>query len=158
TCAIKTGGALWCWGDNGNGELGDGTTTQRHVPTPVTGLGSGVTAISAGPYHTCAVKSGGALVCWGDNNPGKLGGGTPAERHNPTPVAGLSSGVRAVAAGSDHTCAITSAGGVKCWGEGGSLGDGTTAQSSVPVDVPGLQSGVTTIAAGASYTCARTSG
>ena len=158
TCALTSGGGVLCWGANTSGQLGDGTTTQRLTPVAVNGLSSGVTAVAAGGLHTCAVTNGGALVCWGSNNNGQLGDGTAANRLTPVAVSGLSSGVTAVAGGAFHSCAVTSAGGVVCWGrnEDGQLGDGTTTPRSTPAPVSGLSSGVTAIALGSFHACALT--
>ena len=157
TCALTTAGGLKCWGLNGSGELGDGTTTTRTMPVDVAGLASGVAAVSAGAHHTCAVTTAGGLKCWGANAFGQLGDGTNTGRTTPVDVSGLTSGVAAVAAGNSHTCAVTAAGGLKCWGaNGGRLGDGTTTSRNTPVDVVGLTSGVAAVSAGGSYTCAVT--
>jgi alpha-tubulin suppressor-like RCC1 family protein len=163
-CAITSGGGVKCWGRNNNGELGDGTTTNRTTPVQVVGLSSGVIAITAGEYHTCAITAGGRLVCWGDNGSGQLGDGTTTMRTTPVQVTGLTAGVEAVSGGFLHTCAVTAGGSAKCWGAnrladdddtaGGQLGDGTYTGRTTPTQVKGLTSGVVGISAGEYHSCA----
>jgi alpha-tubulin suppressor-like RCC1 family protein len=156
TCARSSAGDVKCWGFNSIGQLGDGTTTDSSTPVQVSGLTSGVSAVAVDSAYACAVTGAGAVKCWGFNVDGQLGDGTTTTRSTPVQVSGLTSGMSAVAVGSDHACALSSAGGVKCWGgnAGGGLGDGTTTDSSTPVQVSGLTSGVSAIAAGSYYTCA----
>jgi alpha-tubulin suppressor-like RCC1 family protein len=158
SCALTDTGAAKCWGWNGNGEIGDGTTTSHPAPVGVIGLTSGVIAIAAGSAHTCALTDAGAVKCWGYNGKGQLGDGTLITHHEPVQVAGLSSGVTALVAGDDHTCALTGAGAVKCWGDNtyGQIGDGTVINRQTPTDVSGLGSGISAIGAGGDNTCAIT--
>ena len=117
-----------------------------------------VSTIAAGSSHTCAVTAEGQVKCWGANTMGQLGDGTFTQRLTPVAVGGLER-VRAIATGSGaHTCALTEAGAVKCWGanEQGQLGNGDTGSSSVPVQVVGLETGALGIAVGRSHSCAVT--
>jgi len=140
TCVVTNSGGVKCWGLNYYGELGDGTVTDRTSPVNVIGLSTGVTAIAVGRVHTCALTSGGAVKCWGDNTYGQLGDGTTANRSSPVDVVGLSNGATAVVVGADHTCTLMNSGGIKCWGDNsyGQVGDGTIIDRNTPVDVTGL--------------------
>ena len=162
TCAVVDGGAK-CWGEGENGRLGhnkDDGNTDFPFPTYVYNLTSGVTQISAGDSHTCALVNGG-VWCWGKGGNGRLGHNETEPNEDksiPTPVAGLTSGVTQISAGADHTCALVN-GGAKCWGWGilGQLGtskEGHSYTENAPVYVIGLTTGVTQISAGAQYTCA----
>lgn len=166
TCVLTTKGGVKCWGFNDQGELGDGTFSDRYSPVDVSGLTNGVVAIAARQAHSCAITDNGGLMCWGSNFAGELGGPTSqtCTEFNfpcssvPIRVTGLDSGIAEIALGDQHSCALTTAGGVKCWGrnEMGQLGDGTTTDRSTPVDVMGLTTGVQAIVAGVRHTCAVT--
>ena len=161
SCALTASGGVTCWGDNELGQLGDGTYTQSSVPVGVLGLSSGVVAVAAGGDSTCAVMSVGTVKCWGYSGEGQLGSGTTTDSGVPISVLGLRPGVVAVSVGIEHTCALTSAGSVQCWGSNsdGQLGNGNYTFNPVPlpVDVVGLGSGVVTVSVGLSYSCALTS-
>jgi alpha-tubulin suppressor-like RCC1 family protein len=157
SCAVVNAGA-YCWGQNEFGQLGEGSENDSHraVVVATLGPGSGVTMISAGAAHTCAVVAS-SIRCWGRNSEGQLGNGTSDNSLLPVSVSGLTDGVSAVASGTQHTCAIVD-GGVECWGNNdrGQLGDGSFLDSHVPVTAIPAGSGMTTLTAGDGYTCATT--
>jgi alpha-tubulin suppressor-like RCC1 family protein len=160
SCLLSNAGGVACWGDNEYGQLGNGSLRQSLTPVTVSGLTSGIKAISTSrqsmtPF-SCALTVGGGVKCWGDNSYGQLGDGTTNPHLSPVDVNGLASGVIQVSVGMNHACALTAAGGVKCWGDNSSfqLGDGTQAPRFTPVDASGLANGVHQISAGSGYSCA----
>jgi alpha-tubulin suppressor-like RCC1 family protein len=135
--ALGNDGTVWAWGDNGNSQLGDGTTTTRLTPVTVTGLAN-VTEVYGGGFYSLALTAGGQVYGWGSNLFGALGDGTTTQRS--TPVAAQISGVALVVAGEEHAMALKTDGTVWAWGENGSgqLGDGTTQDRHSPVQVTGF--------------------
>jgi hypothetical protein len=103
SCVIGSDGIVLCWGENGSGQLGDGTTTDRRTAVPVSNL-TQATAIAAGANHTCAIRADGTVHCWGSSSNDQIGPGT-ANRTTPIQVAGLVDMV-AITAGARHTCAL----------------------------------------------------
>jgi alpha-tubulin suppressor-like RCC1 family protein len=162
-CALDDGGGVKCWGDNGYGRLGSGSTAfESLTPVPVSGLSSNVLSLSVGGLHACVVTTQGGVKCWGYNGYGQLGNGLITDSNVPVDVAGLAGGVKAVSAGGTHTCALLDTGAVKCWGSNvyGQLGDGAdlgivaNRQRLTPVDVVDVVSAVA-VSAGSGYsTCA----
>ncbi len=152
-CALKKGGSLWCWGNNTFGQLGDGTTTSRLKPTKVSKTGEVWIAIRSGGHHTCAIKKGGSLWCWGDNSGGQVTSKAKSA-HSPVQV-GAAIGWKAVRAGWRFTCALSTSGALWCWGDNlqGQLGNGTTTNSSVPLQV-GAAKDWASIKLGSHHTCA----
>lgn len=159
TCATRAG-RISCWGFDGTGQLGDGSAAASADPTPGL-IASGATdwtSVSAGDYHTCAIRAG-RVACWGYDVTGQLGDGSAGSGADATPglIASGATDWTSVSAGTYHTCA-TRAGRVACWGEDayGQLGDGSAAASADPT--PGLiASGATDwkkVDAGAFHTCA----
>ncbi len=166
TCAIYGSGGLHCWGNNASGQLGDGTTTNSAIPVVVPGL-TGVTSVSAGRVHTCALAQG-VVKCWGDGSDGQLGNCTTNSSPLPVAVIGLttvSNQAVAVAVGADFSCAqmfnqVSNASTVRCWGgnSAGQVGSGSASpQVFAPATVSAL-TGVTHLAAGSYFACAVTGG
>jgi alpha-tubulin suppressor-like RCC1 family protein len=133
-CVLTAAGGVQCWGENGHGQLGNGTMTASATPVPVRGLDAGVVAVGAGDQDTCALTERGSVRCWGHNEYGQLGDGTTRDSAVPVRVVGLDSGVVAVGAGFQHTCAMLGGGGLMCWGYNfeGQLGIGASTLSSSP--------------------------
>ena len=166
TCAVVDGGAF-CWGEGSFGRLGHndmleemdgvmvgGPLMDKSEPTQVFGLTSGVTQISAGFEHTCAVVDGGAW-CWGRGDLGQLGNGGTSHSNFPVQVMGLTSRVTQISAGGFYTCAVVN-GEAWCWGGGalGVLGNGSEDDLHRPGQVMGLSGEVTHISARGQHTCA----
>jgi alpha-tubulin suppressor-like RCC1 family protein len=165
SCAVTASGGAVCWGDNLQGQLGDGSKQNRSFPVAVQGIGgngllSGVKAVAAGNYHSCALLSAGSVVCWGGNYAGQLGSDTGGDsKTSPVAVPGVSGAV-AIATGRLHSCALTNTGYVLCWGfnADGQVGNGVAAgQAVAPTVVAGL-SGATAIATAGRHTCALLAG
>lgn len=156
TCAVTQQNAVQCWGSNTSGQLGDGTTTWRLEPRLVVGLTDGAVSVQGGVSHTCALLPAGEVWCWGENSDGQLGNGTLVDSATPVAVSGLPPGVKAIAIGNMHSCALLADGGVRCWGYNfnGQLGDGTTTTRTTPTNVQGLLEPVVSLAAGPIHTCA----
>jgi alpha-tubulin suppressor-like RCC1 family protein len=165
TCALDAAGTVYCWGANGSGQLGNGSSSQSLVPLAVTtsGVLAGVTLtqITAGAVYACALGSTGAAYCWGANGNGQLGNGTADVTFNPLPVVVTSSVILTqITAGANFTCGLASTGAAYCWGANGNgqLGNNSTTQSTVPtaVTTSGVLSGLTLseINPGSNFTCA----
>ncbi|MBF0555058.1 MAG: fibronectin type III domain-containing protein [Nitrospirae bacterium] len=144
TAALSSDGTVWAWGQNGYGQLGNGTQTISSVsPGQVSGL-TGVTAIAGGYTHTIALKGDGTVWTWGDNGYGQLGNGTTTGSYTPVQVSGLTR-VTAIAGGFQHTTALNNDGTVWDWGYNGSgqLGNGTNTNTDTPVQVIFSNNGAT---------------
>jgi alpha-tubulin suppressor-like RCC1 family protein len=159
TLALKADGSLFGWGNNLHGQVGDGTNTNRLVPT-MDGVVKTWAALASGEYHSAgiqatSIQTGGALWTWGYNIAGQIGDGTFVDRTAPVKIGTVTTWV-AVAAGKSHTLALKKDGTVWAWGGNahGQLGDGTTIDRPQPVQV-GLLKDWTTIAAGDSHTLGR---
>ena len=168
TCALSSWGTVKCWGNDDDGQLGDGTTTSSSTPVEVKGFDgvgalSSVTQISAGVSHTCALLTAGTVECWGWNGEGELGTDRTTNSSTPTPVqvkgfggVGALSNVTQISVGGFHTCALLTDGTVECWGWNS---QGQLGYSSSPVQVKGFAgvgalSNVIQISAGGGRTCA----
>jgi alpha-tubulin suppressor-like RCC1 family protein len=136
TCAVAAG-ALYCWGANAEGELGDGTTETRLTPVPIA-LPEPASTVTSGLTHTCVLTVTGAAYCWGLAGVGELG---VADRNNTTRPQPVQGGHRFVSirAGRQLTCGVEASGAGYCWGWGptGQIGDGGMTSRSEPTRVPG---------------------
>ncbi len=169
TCAVDKEGSVYCWGENSNGQLGDGTRSESRIPVKVdeSGVMNGreLISVSAGGFHSCAVDEEGSVYCWGNNNYGQLGDGTAEDSDVPVHVdtKGVlkNKKIIAVSAGYYSTCAVDSEGKAYCWGYENHGQIEETAEpdfSNIPtsVDTTGVMSGkkIVSIAAGCEHSCA----
>ena len=129
--AITEDGSLWMWGQNEYGQLGDGTTEDKHAPVKVM---ENVKMISLGGYYSGAITKDGSLWTWGWNYGGELGDGTTEDKHTPVKVM---ENVKEVSLGAYHSGAITEDGSLWMWGQNGygQLGDGSTKDSEYPINI-----------------------
>jgi Regulator of chromosome condensation (RCC1) repeat len=154
SCVVKTNGTVACWGSNGRGQVGDGTTvTPRTSPVAVPGL-TNVAAVAANNEFSCALKHDGTVSCWGSNFYYQLGNGTGLNSNTPVPVTGLTDAV-SISLGVNHACALKENGTVACWGRSvfGELGDGYVGNGRVPAIASGLTN-IVAISANGSQSCA----
>ncbi|MBN1439621.1 MAG: hypothetical protein JW929_09450 [Anaerolineales bacterium] len=168
-CATDSGGTVKCWGDNRHRQVFPLKLDFGEIGT----IPGDYRAVAAGGYHSCALTADGAVLCWGNNKYGQLGENTAVPLTEPTaeptrgetkapptstpsPTPEPANRAVSIAAGRSHSCAVTTAGGVRCWGknEHGELGNGTFTDSIIPVDVIGLSSGAAEVAVGWGHSCA----
>ena len=162
TCALTAAGASYCWGENTDGQVGNGTTTTPQTAPILVAGGLTFSSITAGGFHTCALTATSLAYCWGGNGTGQLGIGTLINSSAPTAVSGGMTFTN-VQAYEFHTCSLTSAGDGYCWGYNGEgqVGDNSTTSRSIPTVVLGgyefsvIATGSTS---GSSYGILRTSG
>lgn len=156
-CARRESGAVSCWGEGSGGRLGNGATTSSSSPVAVSGLTDAV-EVAAGRAHACARKADGSVVCWGAGSSGQLGQGgeRPSDSNVPIPATGVA-GATQVAAGGNHSCAITGSG-VMCWGQNNYQQSGAAEGNvTTPTTVAGL-TGATDLQLATSRTCALVAG
>lgn len=174
-CALYDSGYVYCWGASNSGESGQGAQVSIARPAPVQ-LYTGVNLtdaidISTNPRgtHTCAARSNGTVVCWGDNSDGRCGTDAPNPALRAYAVPGITGAIQ-VSAGTSHSCAVLTGGEVYCWGSNASgqlvMGSTTPASSAAPLqmvefDLSGGQQPIEDaidVAAGQNHTCVLHSG
>jgi alpha-tubulin suppressor-like RCC1 family protein len=162
SCAVSTGGPVFCWGSNNFGQLGVDSTVPSPRPEKVLGL-TNPKAVSVGDRFACAVVGDPAVssdvFCWGTNTTFQLSVGVLTGGDDfsliPRKVSQISNNTLAVSSGNNHTCIVNTTGVVHCWGSNSSLQVGSPASSgSAPRVISGFSAAVKTLSAGASHTCA----
>jgi alpha-tubulin suppressor-like RCC1 family protein len=150
TCGIRTSGKLYCWGNDGNGEVGNGDGTYYAIPTPKrVGTGEDWASVTAGHPHTCGVRTSGKLYCWGNDSLGEVGDGGSSDASITTPRRiGTFEDWANVAAGGYHTCGVRKNGKLYCWGGN----DGKGGLITTPQRVGAFEDWAT-VAEGNEHTC-----
>ncbi|HEX7118348.1 MAG TPA: hypothetical protein VF212_06145 [Longimicrobiales bacterium] len=139
-CASSAAGTIYCWGDNMFGQLGNGSVEPNHAPMPIAEPNGQYVQLAVGGEHGCGLTADAMVYCWGRGGSGQLGNGDPSANSSIPVLVDLPAGVRIVeiAAGGMHTCALSDAGDVYCWGDNslGQLGipelDGAATYSAIP--------------------------
>lgn len=141
TCALSGGGEVYCWGENSKDQFGDGTSPSNHLPTKfdISSFTSDyqITEIDAGSETMCARTAMGTGYCWGEGDDGQIGDGNATDATTPE-IVDMSDHIhtyfKKIKTGKNHSCGITGAGQVHCWGDNsyGQLGDGTYDQADLP--------------------------
>jgi alpha-tubulin suppressor-like RCC1 family protein len=132
-CGLTSAGAAYCWGgNNGYGQLGNGTRNAQQGTAYAVMGGLTFSTISAGEQHTCAITTGGATYCWGLNRGGQLGNGSTVDTTLPVLTSGGLS-LASLTSGEASTCGLTSAGATYCWGTAGGLFGLVPSSSTTPV-------------------------
>lgn len=152
-CAVRQTGSVVCWGENENGQLGDGSTTDRRTPVAVVGIDDAV-AVVTGSSHSCALSDDGVVSCWGADDFGALGNGAAGASLTPVAVSGLTDAT-SLSGEWNTTCVTRQDGTAACWGMNNArqVGDGTTTNRNSPTQVIGL-SDVAQVSAGTQHACA----
>jgi len=161
SCALDADGEAFCWGWNRNGQVGDGTTTDRTSRVPVLGLGANLSRIDLGTDFSCAVTAAGRAHCWGAGGQGQLGINDTADQWTPVRVKRIGTGITGIAAGGGydsggHACALDAAARAFCWGRNdeGQLGDRTQTDRPRPKRVSRFGENMRLIVAGGFHSCA----
>lgn len=163
TSILTNTGEIKSWGGNSEGQLGNGFFFRRQMPINMNTITEPLSDVVSGENHSCALTRAGAVYCWGRNFHGQVGNGTILYSPDPVQVVGLASDVRAIAAGTYHSCALLTGGQVKCWGYNGSGLLGTSNLDEENLSIPGFVldpatglplTGVDKIATGSFHTCA----
>jgi alpha-tubulin suppressor-like RCC1 family protein len=156
SCAIRSGGLLYCWGSNGSGQLGDGTISRQNIPTAVDSTITDWVNVSTMSLHTCGLTNSGKIYCWGRNSEGQLATGDILEKHSPSLIDSLFSDWTSAQAGEHFSCGIRGTGSLYCWGKNdlGQLGINSTESTSSPIEVHNSWSDWSQVSPGKSHTCA----
>ena len=152
TCALLQNGQVQCWGGNGEGQVGDGTTQNRYTPMTVAGIGETAVQIATGYEESCAVTASGKVMCWGYIN--NFGEGV-------SQITGLSGPANGITVGFLTICASLRQGGAQCLGyfnDYGQLGDGSITPHTQPQSVKGLSGSVSSLDSGNHHACALVNG
>lgn len=143
-CGLRATGRAYCWGANTQGQLGDGSTSNRDVPVEVSGGHTDWNSISLGAETACGLRGTGNAWCWGFNTYGQLGDGSTTNSSVPVQVSGAYTDWAAIDTNPGslnyNTCGLRNNGSFYCWGgnNAGQVGDGTTTQRTIPTQVLGV--------------------